>query len=75
MSVPVTITISQKTKDAIQGIADVENRSFDSVVLEALDNYIELREWQEEGIKKALAQVEAGEVVPHEDVMRKFLDR
>ncbi len=64
----ITIRTSAEIVAAISKLAESMNRSRNWVIETALTNYLETQAWQVEGIRKALEQADAGELVSHEDV-------
>ncbi len=42
------------------------------IAAEAIDEYLQTNEWQVAGIKKAIASLDAGEGVPHEEVIKRI---
>ena len=53
----------------ITAIAATMDRSLNWVIQEALRQYVDAQLWQIEGIKEANGSLDAGEGVPHEQVM------
>jgi len=64
----ITIRTSVEIVAAITKLAESMNRSRNWVIEAALKNYLNTQAWQVEGIRKALAQADADELVSHEDV-------
>jgi predicted transcriptional regulator len=64
----ITIRTSAEIVTAITKLAESMNRSRNWVIEAALRNYLDTQAWQVEGIRKALAQADADELVSHEDV-------
>jgi len=64
----ITIRTSAEILTAITKLAESMNRSRNWVIEAALSNYLDTQAWQVEGIRKALAQADADELVSHEDV-------
>ena len=64
----ITIRTSAEIVAAITKLAESMNRSRNWGIEAALKNYLDTQAWQVEGIRKALAQADADELVSHEDV-------
>lgn len=66
-------TITIRTDDDLAGkvaaLASSMDRSRNWVIEEALRQYVETQAWQIEGIKVAIASLDRGEGIPHEQVM------
>lgn len=68
----ITIQTSAEVAGAIAKLAESMNQSTNWIIEAALKNYIDLQAWQVEGIRKGLAQADAGELAPHEKVFSKL---
>jgi predicted transcriptional regulator len=68
--VVLSARVSEETKDSLADLAAATDRPIAWHVNQALANYVELNRWQVESIKKGLAEMDAGEVVPLDDVAR-----
>jgi predicted transcriptional regulator len=66
-----TITIRTDTEitQKIEALAVAMNRSRNWVIEDALKQYIETQAWQIEGVKEAMAVMDRGEGIAHEDVI------
>ena len=60
------IPIEQSDKERLAELAKNTGRSEEEIAAEAIHGMLELNDEQVEGIKEALAEVERGEIVPHE---------
>lgn len=71
-------TISFRTdetrKDALDTIAKQQQRDRSFLINEALDNYLDVYQWQIEHIKKGIAAADRGEFVSQEEVDAKFAE-
>ena len=71
-------TISFRTdetrKDALDTIAKQQQRDRSFLINEALDNYLDVYQWQIEHIKKGIAELDRGEFVTHEEAKKTFSD-
>lgn len=68
-STTMTIRISPETKEKLERLGDATRRSKSFLAAEAVTAYVERELEIVEGIKRGLADVEAGRVVPHEEAM------
>ena len=59
-------------KQRIERLAAATRRSKTFVIEEAITHYLELNEWQVEGILEGLNEVEKGQTTPHETVLAKW---
>ncbi len=65
----ITIRTNSELAAKIAAIAAAMERSRNWVIEEALKQYVEAQAWQIEGIKTAIASLDGGEGIPHEQVM------
>ena len=65
----MTIRVSAETKRKLERIADDTRRSKSFLAGEAVSAYVDRELEIIEGIKRGLADVEAGRVVPHDEAM------
>lgn len=67
-STTLTLRIDSDIKERLETLAKVTKRSKSSLAAEGIEAFVELEERQIEGIKKAIASLDHGEGVAHEDV-------
>lgn len=65
----ITIRTNPELAGKLAAIASAMDRSRNWVIEEALRQYVEAQMWQIEGIKAAIASLDNGEGIPHEQVM------
>ena len=65
----ITIRTNPEIAKQITALAEAMDRSRNWVIEDALKQYIETQAWQIQGIKDAMASLEHGEGIAHEDVM------
>ena len=65
----ITFRTDSELAGKIAAIASSMDRSRNWVIQEALKQYVEAQIWQIEGIKDAIASLDKGEGVPHEQVL------
>ena len=67
-STTITIRVAKTMKDRLENLARETKRSRSSLAAEGIGAFVELEERQIEGIKKALASIDKGLGVAHDDV-------
>ena len=72
-SATVSIRIDAAIKKRLEKLAKSTEQSRSFLAAEAINEYLDLSEWQVTGIQKALASLDRGERVPHERV-REWVD-
>lgn len=65
----ITVRTSHDLAQQINALAKATERSRNWIVEDALKQYVAVQAWQIDGIKAAQASLEAGEAIPHEQVM------
>lgn len=68
----LSLRIAASTKKRIEALAQATRRTKSFVVEEAINQYLELNEWQISSIKRGLEDVKAGRVISHEDLLREW---
>ena len=74
MSTTLTIRLESELKDRLDDLANVTNRSKSFLAAEAIQEFVELNEWQLQEIKTALAEADAGDFASEKE-LRKTLDK
>ena len=66
----MTIRLDEQTKERLDRLAESVARSKSYLVTRALQDYLELNEWQVKAIKKAVSKADSSDAkfVAHEDV-------
>jgi RHH-type rel operon transcriptional repressor/antitoxin RelB len=67
-STTVSVRINPAIKKRLEKLAKSTGRSRSFFAAEAINEYVELNEWQVAGIQKAMASLDRGEGVPHERI-------
>jgi predicted transcriptional regulator len=67
-STTVTVRIEVAVKRRLERLAKSTGRSRSFLAAEAISEYLAVNEWQVSGIKEAMASLDRGEGVPHEQV-------
>lgn len=68
-STTITIRVDRAVKERLETVARRMKRSKSFIAGEAIEEYLAVQEWQDARIHEALASVERGEVIAHEDVL------
>jgi RHH-type transcriptional regulator, rel operon repressor / antitoxin RelB len=69
-STTFTVRVEPSIKKRLERLAKSTGRSRSFLAAEALDAYLDVNEWQVEGIKKAIASLDHGGGVPNADVKK-----
>lgn len=65
----LTIRLDRALKDRLEGLANETKRTKSSLAAEAIEGFVELEERHLQGVKEAIASIERGRGVAHEDVL------
>lgn len=63
-----TVRVDAAVKKRLEKLAKSTGRSRSFLAAEAISEYVDVNEWQVAGIKRAMASMDRGEGVPHEQV-------
>lgn len=64
-SSPVTVRLPNAVKAKLERLAKDTKRSRNFLAAEAIADYVEVNEWQIEGIKRSIKELDEGRGVPH----------
>jgi RHH-type transcriptional regulator, rel operon repressor / antitoxin RelB len=67
-STTFTVRIEPEVKKRLEKLAKSTGRSRSFLAAEALSEYLDVNEWQVAGVKEAIASLDRGEGIPHEEV-------
>jgi RHH-type rel operon transcriptional repressor/antitoxin RelB len=67
-STTFTVRIESEVKKRLEKLARSTGRSRSFLAAEALNDYLDVNEWQVAGVKRAIASLDRGEGVPHQEV-------
>ena len=67
-STTFTVRVDTGVKKRLERLAKNTGRSRSFLAAEAINEYLEINEWQVAGIKRAIASLDRGEGIPHESV-------
>jgi RHH-type transcriptional regulator, rel operon repressor / antitoxin RelB len=67
-STTFTVRVDPAVKKRLEKLAKSTGRTRSFLAAEALSEYLDVNEWQVAGIRKAIASLDRGEGVPHDQV-------
>jgi RHH-type rel operon transcriptional repressor/antitoxin RelB len=67
-STTFTLRVETEMKKRLEKLAKSTGRSRSFLAAEALREYLDVNEWQVAGVRKAIASLDRGDGVPHEQV-------
>lgn len=67
-STTFTVRVDSAAKKRLEKLAKSTGRSRSFLAAEAINEYLDVNEWQVAGIRKAIESLDRGESVPHEKV-------
>jgi RHH-type rel operon transcriptional repressor/antitoxin RelB len=67
-----SIRLPIETREKLDALAKAVNRPRNYLIVEAIERYVEVEAWQVAQILAGLAELDAGEGIPHEQVMREM---
>jgi predicted transcriptional regulator len=71
----VSFLIDSEKVSTLDSLAKNQDRDRSCLLNEAVDNYLDLQKYHLELIQKGLDAIEAGDVISHEEVMRRSAER
>jgi predicted transcriptional regulator len=72
MTVTFSVRTEEETRNQVDQIAGSLDRNRNWVINEAIQNYLELHQWQLQKIKRGLEDVKAGRTTSHEEVFARI---
>ena len=67
-STTFTVRVDMSVKKRLERLAKSTGRTRSFLAAEAINGYLEINEWQVAGIKRAVASLDRGEGIPHDQV-------
>ncbi len=67
-STTFTVRVEREVKKRLEKLAKSTGRSRSFLAAEALNAYLDVNEWQVAGVKRAMASLDRGDGVPHQEV-------
>lgn len=74
-STTITIRLDMEVKQRLEKLATATKRSRSFLAQEAIDEYLNLHEWQIKEIQQGLAEAENGDLIDHDVVMKKWEEK
>lgn len=71
----MSLRLPEETKIKLELLADATDRNKSTLVLEAIDNYLDTQSWQIAAIQEGVKQADNGEFISFEDVKSKWLNK
>lgn len=68
MSTTLSLRIDAKTKEKLEALAKISNRSKSFLAAEAIAAYVDAEEWQLDEIRTAIQELDRGDGVDHDQV-------
>jgi len=65
----VTVRLDSDDVTVLDRLAEYFDRDRSYLIKQAIASYIEMHQWQLEELEKAIVEADAGEVLPHEQVV------
>jgi predicted transcriptional regulator len=66
---PVSIRLETELSDQVIAIAEAMDRPKSWVIEQAVRDFVAVREWQLAAIDEGIREADAGQLIPHEDVV------
>lgn len=67
-STTFTVRVEPEVKKRLEKLAKSTGRTRSFLAAEALNEYLDVNEWQVAGVKRAIVSLDRGEGVPHQEV-------
>jgi predicted transcriptional regulator len=67
-TVELTVTLPAETKERLERLAVDASTSASDLAVEAIHSFLELRDWQVEGIHEGIREADAGELATEDEV-------
>lgn len=71
-SITMTVRLDDQLKDRLESLAQVTHRSKSFLAAEAINEYLTNQEWQISEIKQGIAEADAGELITHNQIEKKW---
>lgn len=70
----ITFRVNREKREALDAIAKGLDRDRSYILNQAIENYLEMHQWQVEEIEKAIVQADAGDFASEEEVISNPLE-
>lgn len=71
----MSLRLPEETKTKLELLAEATDRNKSTLVLEAIDNYLDTQSWQISAIQEGIKQLDNGEFVAFDDVKTKWMNK
>ena len=71
----MSLRLPEETKAKLELLANATDRTKSTLVIEAIDNYLDTQSWQISAIQEGLSQADAGDFITHEEIKAKWLKK
>lgn len=71
----ITVRINDNVKSRLEKLAKATSRNKSYLVTHAIEDYLEVNEWQIKDIKAGLKEVDSGHLIDHNTVLIKWESR
>ena len=68
----VTVRLDKAKIEQLDQFAAIADRDRSYLIKEAIDQYLELRQWQADQVRKAIAEADAGQFVPDAEIEKLY---
>lgn len=72
MSTTMTVRLDESTKVRLEKLAEATNRTKSFLAAQAIENYVQLNEWQIHEISEAIKEADKGDFASQEEVNAVF---
>ncbi len=71
----ITVRIDDNIKNRLEKLAKATSRNKSYLVTHAIEDYLEVNEWQLKEIKAAIKEADAGNLIDHDTISKKWESR
>lgn len=68
----VTVQLDKSKIEQLDQFAAIADRDRSYLIKEAIDQYLELKQWQADEVRKAIAEADAGHFVPAAEIEKLY---
>ncbi|MBI4746756.1 MAG: ribbon-helix-helix protein, CopG family [Deltaproteobacteria bacterium] len=68
----ITVRIDKRIKNRLEKLAKATSRNKSYLVTHAIEDYLEVNEWQTKEIKDAIKEADTGHLIDHDTVLKKW---
>lgn len=70
-----SVRMDERTKAELAALAEATGRTLNYLMNEAIEQYLSRQTWQVQRVEQALASVDVGHILPHDDVVAGFVGK